>query len=102
MRCDRRTFVDRSLAVAGSLMTGAATSEAANSEAPHTDLFSRMRWMNEPASFKRLGETMVTDNGHLFNLEATGDFRFKARVNAQYAPFYNRGAPWSGSTLKIR
>ena len=90
MRCDRRTFVDRSLAVAGSLMTGAATSEAANSEAPHTDLFSRMRWMNEPASFKRLGETMVTDNGHLFYLEATGDFTFQARVNGQYAALYDQ------------
>ena len=27
MRCDRRSFVNRSLAIAGALMTGAATAE---------------------------------------------------------------------------
>src|ERR1700730_4741746 len=109
MRCDRRTFVNRSLAVAGALMTGAATAEAAPViDARNTDLPSRMRWMNEPASYKILGETMVvhsrsktdfwrktlygyiTDNGHFFYLEATGDFTFEARTNGQYAALYDQ------------
>jgi hypothetical protein len=108
MRCDRRSFVNRSLAVAGALMTGAATSEAAPETDPrNTELLSRMRWMNEPASYKIRGETMVvhsrsktdfwrktfygyiTDNGHFFYLEATGDFTFQARFNGQYAALYD-------------
>src|SRR6202790_3752022 len=109
MRCDRSTFVNRSLAVAGALMTGAATSEAVPDTDPrHADLFSQMRWMNEPTSYKRLGEKMVvhsrsktdfwrktfygyiTDNGHFFYLEANGDFTFQARVNGQYAALYDQ------------
>jgi uncharacterized protein len=109
MRCDRRTFVNRSLAVVGALMTGATTSAAIpNTEARNADLLSRMRWMNEPASYKSLGEKIVvhsrsktdfwrktfygyiTDNGHLFYLEATGDFTFQARVNGQYAALYDQ------------
>ena len=96
MRCNRRTFVNRSLALAGALMTGAAASEAApHSDARAADLFARMSWMNEPASSKRLGETMVvhsrpktdfwrktfygyiTDNGHFFYLGPPEILRFK-------------------------
>ena len=109
MRCDRRTFVNRSLAVAGALMTGAATSEAGpNIEVRNGDLFSRMKWMNEPVSYKRVGETMVvhsraktdfwrktfygyiTDNGHFFYLETAGDFMFQAKVNGKYAALYDQ------------
>jgi len=109
MRCDRRTFVNRSLAVAGALMTAAATSEAGpNTEVRNGDLLSRMKWMNEPASYKRVGETMVvhsraktdfwrktfygyiTDNGHFFYLETAGDFMFQARVNGRYAALYDQ------------
>src|ERR1700676_2501941 len=109
MRCDRSTFVNRSLAVAGALMTGAATSEAVPDTDPrNTDLFSRMRWMNEPASYKIRSETMVvhsrsktdfwrktfygyiTDNGHFFYLESTGDFTFQARINGEYAALYDQ------------
>ncbi len=51
MRCNRRTFVNHSLAVAGALMTGAAALEAIpNTEERSGDLLSRMKWMNEPAS----------------------------------------------------
>jgi uncharacterized protein len=64
--------------------------------------------MNEPASYKIRGETMVvhtrsktdfwrrtfygyiTDNGHFFYLEATGDFTFQARVNGQYSALYDQ------------
>jgi hypothetical protein len=109
MRCDRRTFVNRSLAVAAALMTGAVTSKPAlNAEERNRDLFSRLKWMNEPASYQRLGETMVvhsraktdfwrktfygyiTDNGHFFYLETSGDFTFQARVNGQYAALYDQ------------
>jgi len=79
-----------------------------NTEEGNEDLFSRMSWMNEPASYQRLGETMVvhsrpktdfwrktfygyiTDNGHLSYLETTGDFTFQARVNGQYAALYDQ------------
>jgi regulation of enolase protein 1 (concanavalin A-like superfamily) len=90
-------------------MTGSAMSAAVfNTEEGNEDLFSRMSWMNEPASYQRLGETMVvhsrpktdfwrktfygyiTDNGHLSYLETTGDFTFQARVNGQYAALYDQ------------
>ena len=90
-------------------MTGAVASEAApHSDARAADLVTRMSWMNEPASSKRLGETMVvhsrpktdfwrktfygyiTDNGHFFYLETAGDFTFQARVNGQYAALYDQ------------
>ena len=109
MRFDRRTFVNRTLTVAGALMTGAAMSAAVfNTDAGNEDLFSRMSWMNEPASYKRLGGKIVvhsrpktdfwrktfygyiTDNGHLFSLETTGDFTFQARINGQYAALYDQ------------
>jgi regulation of enolase protein 1 (concanavalin A-like superfamily) len=109
MLCDRRTFVNRSVAIAGALMTGVVTLEATpNTDVRNTDLFSQMKWMNEPASYKKLGETMVvhsraktdfwrktfygyiTDNGHLFYVETTGDFTFQARINGQYAALYDQ------------
>ena len=109
MLCDRRTFVNRSVAIAGALMTGAVTLEATpNTDVRNTDLFSQMKWMNEPASYTRLGEKMVvhsraktdfwrktfygyiTGNGHLFYVETTGDFMFQARINGQYAALYDQ------------
>jgi uncharacterized protein len=109
MRFDRRTFVNRTLAVAGVLMTGSAMSAAVfNTDAGNEDLSSRMSWMNELASYERLGGTMtvhsrpktdfwrktfygyITDNGHLFYLETTGEFTFQARVNGQYAALYDQ------------
>jgi regulation of enolase protein 1 (concanavalin A-like superfamily) len=68
----------------------------------------RMKWMNEPASWKRSGESLVvhsraktdfwqktfygyvTDNGHFFYLPVSGDFVFQARVNGQYAALYDQ------------
>ncbi|HXO62841.1 MAG TPA: DUF1349 domain-containing protein [Candidatus Acidoferrales bacterium] len=109
MLCDRRTFVNRSVAIAGALKTGPVTLEATpNTDVRNTDLFSQMKWMNEPASYKRLGEKMVvhsraktdfwrktfygyiTDNGHLFYVETTGDFMFQARINGQHAALYDQ------------
>jgi len=71
-------------------------------------LLSRMTWMNEPASWHRSGEKLsvrsrsktdfwrktfygyVTDNGHFFHLQVTGDFTFQARINGQYAALYDQ------------
>lgn len=73
-----------------------------------TDLFSRMSWFNEPASFKVSGTELevhsrpksdfwrktfygyTTDNGHFFHLPADGDFSFLARINGQYAALYDQ------------
>ena len=90
-------------------MTAAATSEAGpNTEVRNGDLLSQMKWMNEPASYKRVGETMVVhsraktdfwrktfygyimDNGHFLYLETAGDLMFQARVNGQYAALYDQ------------
>ena len=73
-----------------------------------TDLFSRMSWFNEPASFKVSGTELevhsrpksdfwrktfygyTTDNDHFFHLPADGDFSFLARINGQYAALYDQ------------
>jgi hypothetical protein len=71
-----------------------------------TDLIANMKWMNEPASWKRSGDRLlvrsraktdfwrktfygyITDNGHLFYLPVSGDFVLQARVNGEYAALY--------------
>jgi regulation of enolase protein 1 (concanavalin A-like superfamily) len=67
-----------------------------------------MKWMNEPASWKRSGESLVvrsraktdfwrktfygyvTDNGHFFYVPVSGDFVFQVRVNGEYAALYDQ------------
>ena len=111
MIIDRRSFLQASAivsCVAGSgtaVFTqpagGAAVQEGAG-------LIERMKWMNEPASFKRNGDQLVvrsrpktdfwrktfygyiTDNGHFFYAPAGGDFVFQARVNGRYAVLYDQ------------
>jgi hypothetical protein len=101
-------------------MTGAAASEAApHSEARAADLFTRMSWMNEPESSKRLGETMVvhsrpktdfwrktfygyiTDNGHFSIWRPLEILRFKPGSMANIPRYMTRRASWCGSTRKI-
>src|ERR1700680_4221972 len=101
MPCDRRAFVQQSLGLAAALMVGEGASEAG----PHArsagsgDLLARMVGMNEPESDKHDGDRLVvrsgaktdfwrktfygyiTDNGHFFDLAASRDFTFQARVN---------------------
>ncbi len=73
-----------------------------------SDLIARMKWMNEPASWKRSGERLlvrsraktdfwrktfygyVTDNGHFFYAPVSGDFVFQARINGEYAALYDQ------------
>src|SRR5689334_15138698 len=60
-RMDRRQFVNRSAAAAGSLLWGGAhgTAKAWAAAAANDDLLSRMSWLNEPASAKIAGNTIT-------------------------------------------
>jgi regulation of enolase protein 1 (concanavalin A-like superfamily) len=73
-----------------------------------TDLIANMKWMNEPASWKRSGDRLlvrsraktdfwrktfygyITDNGHFFYVPVSGDFVFQVRVNGEYAALYDQ------------
>jgi hypothetical protein len=73
-----------------------------------TDLIANMKWMNEPASWKRSGDRLlvrsraktdfwrktfygyISDNGHFFYVSVSGDFVFEARVNGGYAALYDQ------------
>ena len=110
MGIDRRQFVNRSALMAGSLfLNGPHLAQNAWAAAPaNEDLFSRMSWMNEPASAKITGNAItvrsraktdfwqktfdgyMADNGHFFHLPASGDFTFTALINGQYATQYDQ------------
>jgi len=82
--------------------------QAPQASSGSTDLFARMSWLNEPASWSKAGDKLlvrsrsktdfwrktfygyITDNGHFFHLPASGDFAFQARVNGQYAALYDQ------------
>jgi hypothetical protein len=104
----RRSFLTQSLALGGSALL-AAPALASAAGAPETaGLVSRMKWLNDPASWKREGGKLivraraktdfwrktfygyVTDNGHFLHLAASGDFTFEARINGQYAALYDQ------------
>jgi uncharacterized protein len=104
---NRRSFLVRSFTTAAlatfpnSPPWRAAT--AGESQAPTGDLIEHMTWLNEPASYQRVGDQLivrsgpktdfwrktfndqVADNGHFFHLSASGNFVFEARVNGNYA-----------------
>jgi hypothetical protein len=114
----RRKFVGEVVGVAGALLVGAkmpGATEVIGStrlgdelRAPEGELFSRMKWMNEPASAAIAGGKLtvrsrpktdfwrktffgyVTDNGHFFYLRASGDFVFEARIDGQYEALYDQ------------
>jgi regulation of enolase protein 1 (concanavalin A-like superfamily) len=68
----------------------------------------KMKWFNEPASSKQIGDQLVvttrpktdfwrktfydyvTDNGHFFFLPVAGDFTFECRVAGKYAALYDQ------------
>ena len=72
------------------------------------ELIPRMKWMNDPASWKVANGQIVvrarpktdfwrktfygyiTDNGHLFHLPVSGEFTFEARIGGQYAALYDQ------------
>jgi regulation of enolase protein 1 (concanavalin A-like superfamily) len=67
-----------------------------------------MKWLNEPASWKRAGGRLIvsarpktdfwrktfygyiTDNGHFFHLPVTGDFVFESRIDGKYVALYDQ------------
>src|SRR6266567_8886265 len=85
-----------------------SASAAASKTVLQDELIPRMKWMNEPASWKVADGKVIarskpktdfwrktfygyiTDNGHFFHLPASGDFAFQARVNGQYAALYDQ------------
>jgi hypothetical protein len=103
----RRTFLQQSVGLTCLLMGRQALGEG-QEMAGRGDLVERMTWMNEPASWKRTGDTLavqsrgktdfwrktflgyVTDNGHLLRVSAAGEFTFEARVNGRYAAQYDQ------------
>lgn len=107
---NRRSFVTNTLALAFVLPAATARSFASGGDKAVTqnDLAARMKWLNEPASWKIAGEKLVvrarpktdfwrktfygyiTDNGHFFHLAATGDFVFEARIGGQYQALYDQ------------
>jgi uncharacterized protein len=110
MGMDRRQFVNRSALMAGSLfLNGPHWAQNAWAAAPASeDLFSRMSWMNEPASAKISGNAITVrsraktdfwqktfdgyaaDSGHFFHMPASRDFSFTAQINGQYATQFDQ------------
>jgi regulation of enolase protein 1 (concanavalin A-like superfamily) len=110
MKPDRREFLYQSIALASTAI--AAPRVLAVPAMPRIagsgDLVARMSWMNEPASWKRVGEQIlvhsraktdfwrktfygyITDNGHFFHLPVGGDFVFQARVIGKYSALYDQ------------
>jgi regulation of enolase protein 1 (concanavalin A-like superfamily) len=99
---DRRAFVKGSLIAIASAAASDSLTNSALAE-PATDLIGRMKWLNEPASWKRDGDRLavrsraksdfwrktiidgkVRDSGHLFYVNVPGNCTFEARVDASY------------------
>jgi len=110
MQTERRTFLRQSLLLSCATVVGGSTVRTVSpaDADTKTDLIASMKWMNEPASWKRSGDRLlvrsraktdfwrktfygyITDNGHLFYLPVSGDFVFQARVNGEYAALYDQ------------
>ncbi len=110
MQTERRTFLRQSLLFSCATIVGASTVRSVSPAIADTktDLIANMKWMNEPASWKRSGDRLlvrsraktdfwrktfygyITDNGHFFYVPVSGDFVFQARVNGEYAALYDQ------------
>src|SRR5207302_7538711 len=84
------------------------TAAAATHSVAQDELIPRMKWMNDPASWKVAnGQIIVrarpktdfwrktfygyiTDNGHFFHLPVSGEFNFEARIGGRYAALYDQ------------
>lgn len=108
----RRSFLGHSLVLAGgTLLANSVFRDSAGAQEQHPmedDLIPRMTWLNEPAAWKRSGNSLivrckpktdfwrktfygyVTDNGHFLHLAVSGNFAFEARINGQYAALYDQ------------
>ncbi|HZR58726.1 MAG TPA: DUF1349 domain-containing protein [Terriglobales bacterium] len=110
---NRRVFLTKSVALAcGAFLPVSVLTPVATGKEPNpiqNDLFDRMVWMNEPASWKKSAGKLfvrsrpktdfwrktasseyIADNGHFFHLPVKGDFIFEARINGQYAALYDQ------------
>jgi hypothetical protein len=112
LNISRRKFTSQVLGVAGASLMGTKILRAPEFIDEHPpsegELFSRMKWLNEPASAVVSGSKLtvrahaktdfwrktffgyVTDNGHFFYLRVTGDFVFEGRVNGEYEALYDQ------------
>src|SRR5580698_1101838 len=111
MGMDRRAFVGRAVIVGSGIAgVGLISSAAKGMVGASTDagLLGRMSWLNEPASAKINGgeiavrsraktdfwqktfDGYVADSGHFFHLTASGDFKFTALINGNYATQYDQ------------
>ncbi len=119
MRPDRRTFLRNSLGAACTSLVGVRLLGGGPQSGKQDSLRARMSWLNEPASWKTIGEKLlvhskpktdfwrktfygyVTDNGHFFHLSANGDFTFQARVNGKYQALYDQAGLMVRSMKRI-
>lgn len=110
MRLQRRVFLEKSLLLTGGAILTPSISPLFHHFPPRidNDLIDQMIWMNDPASWKKMGNQLtvrsrpktdfwrktfygyITDNGHFFHLPAKGDFIFEARVNGRYVALYDQ------------
>jgi uncharacterized protein len=104
----RRLFLSQAVAIAAATASPVLFTSATGAEIHVDDDLSRMRWLNEPASWHRTADGVqavsrpktdfwrttfygyVTDNGHFFHQELGGDFVFEAQVSGAYAAQYDQ------------
>ncbi len=109
---NRRSFLEGavSLSCAALLHDSVVPTAAAavNQSVSQDELIPRMKWMNDPASWKVAnGQIIVrarrktdfwrktfygyiTDNGHFFHLPVRGEFTFEARISGHYSALYDQ------------
>ena len=105
---NRRRFIEGTLVLTAGVVLFDQAGNAEAAPSPEDILFSRMTWMNEPASSKIVGEQIVVrsraktdfwqktfdgyvaDNGHFYHLSVPGDFTFTACINGRYATQYDQ------------
>ncbi|WP_109486356.1 DUF1349 domain-containing protein [Occallatibacter savannae] len=113
MQITRRHLLHRSALAAGALCLPNLPAIAIEPQSQPTppagdDLFSRMTWFNPPASSKINGGELIVrskpktdfwqktydgyaaDTGHFFHLPASGDFKFTALCNGNFATQYDQ------------
>jgi uncharacterized protein len=109
---NRRSLLEGAVSIScAALLHDSVVHRAAAAEthlASQGELIPRMKWMNDPASWRVAnGQIIVrsrpktdfwrktfygyiTDNGHFFHLPAGAEFTFEARIGGQYAALYDQ------------
>jgi regulation of enolase protein 1 (concanavalin A-like superfamily) len=102
----RRQFTSRMLSAAGGALLGGKILEASalaqGAALAGGELFSHMKWLNEPASATIAADRLVVrarpktdfwrktltgnvvDSGHFFHLQVAGDFILEGRIDGKY------------------